>query len=102
MSRASKLVTAIAVIAFAGLGAAAWYKGHPQLWPEFKQAQDLVARIESFREKHDRLPTEREILKKEPIGAVYYQATGSHSYQVWFGRELGESYLYDSTLRAWR
>nr|CAS02409.1 putative integron gene cassette protein [uncultured bacterium]CAS02560.1 putative integron gene cassette protein [uncultured bacterium] len=102
MSQASKLVTAIAVVALTGLGALAWYKTHPQLWPEFKEGQYLVAYVESYRKEHGRLPSEQEIPQRDQSGSVYYQATDSQSYQVWFGRELGESYQYDSTRGSWR
>lgn len=102
MYQASKVIIAISVVALTGLGAFAWYARHPQLWPEFKEGQELVAYVERYRKVHGRLPSEQEIPKMSQSGSVYYQATDPQTYQVWFGRELGESYQYDSTRGSWR
>ena len=102
MVQKSKLLTATAIVAVLGLGALGWYKTHPELWPQFAEGQELIAQVENFRQENGRLPSEREVGPNDESGPVYYQSTGTDSYQVWFGRELGESYLYDSTRGSWR
>ena len=42
------------------------------------------------------------VLPASEEGPVFYQATGGNSYEVWFGRSLGESYTYDSSSQSWR
>ena len=102
MAQTSKLITAIGVALLLGLGAIAWYKSHPRLWPEFGKGQALIAQVETFRKQNGRLPSDLEIGAADERDPVHYQMTSETTYQVWFGRELGESYLYDSSRGVWR
>ena len=102
MAQTSKLITAIGAALLLGLGAIAWYKSHPKLWPEFGEGQALIAEVEIFRKQNGRLPSELEIGAADERGPVHYQRISETAYQVWFGRELGESYLYDSSHGVWR
>ena len=82
-----------------------WYVMHPSLWPEYRQATALIDAVEQFRSAHGRLPISASELRpqSESIeGMVFYQVTSSQSYEVWFGRALGESYTDDSSSRSWR
>lgn len=67
------------------------------------QGDELIARIESFKRRNDRLPrTISELGLEEKLeGPIYYQQQDSSSYIIWFGMELGESITYDSTTKKW-
>ena len=97
-------VAGVAVsIALALVIARVWYAAHPGLWPQYRQANALIEGVEQFRSANGRLPSSLMELPGQPAsetGPVYYQTTGE-GYQVWFGRSLGESYIYDSSSRSW-
>ena len=62
-----------------------------------------IARIETFRKAHGRLPNSfAEIgIQEDESGPVYYQKQDDQNYIVYFGLRLGESEVYDSLSRTW-
>ena len=82
------------------------YQTHPRLWPVFKDAQNTVAAIESYRSSHHKLPNS--IAEVAPqfnseAGPVYYeQGPENGQYVVYFGTSLGESFVYDSSTGKWQ
>lgn len=77
------------------------------IWRErqlIRQAEPIQASLESYRQQYGQYP---DSLKQIGIvvwedGPIYYQRRSDTSYILWFGRELGESTVFDSTTRAWR
>jgi len=106
MKRTAKWIRGVGVavsIALALALAWIWYVAHPPLWPQYRQANTLIEAVEQFRSTNGRFPSSLMELPGQPAsetGPVYYQTTGE-GYEVWFGRSLGESYIYDSSSRSW-
>ena len=68
------------------------------------KGNEYVAQIESFRKERGRLPsslTEIEIAETES-GPIYYEKKNESKYILWFGKELGESVVYDSDTKQWK
>ena len=58
--------------------------------------------VEQFRHRYGRLPDSLEKTDiADPEDQVFYQQEGD-GYVIWFGLELGESYLYESKTGQWR
>ena len=105
MDRTFRPVRISILVAFAAAATWGWYVTHPNLWPEYHQATSLIAAIEQFKSTHGRLPigvSELPATEFSQPSRVFYQPSGNGSYEVWFGRSLGESYTYDSSSRSWR
>ena len=99
-----QLVIGLAAI-ITSIAAWYWYINQPSLWPEYRQATEVIAAIEQFKASHGRLPaslTEASGLPDTESGPIYYEPSNSTDYQVWFGRSLGESYTYDSQSGVWQ
>lgn len=62
-------------------------------WSEVRQANKVIASVNSFKSYHDRLPdTLADVgLEDSESGPVYYQKSSDSTYIVWFGTGLGES-----------
>jgi len=70
-------------------------------WSEARQANKVIAAVDSFQSRYCRLPdTLADIgLKDSESGPVYYEKTSDSTYIVWFGTELGESATYESATK---
>lgn len=63
-----------------------------------------AAKIEKFRSEKKRLPdslSEVGIAETES-GPIYYRKESESKYILWFGKELGESVVYDSNTKQWK
>ncbi len=68
-----------------------------------KTGNKVVNKIENFRKEKGRTPvslSEIGIEEKEE-GPIYYQRKDETRYILWFGKELGESVVYDSEKKKW-
>ena len=70
---------------------------------DLRNANELIARVEAYRENHGRLPeTLEEVGITDPDLHVYYRKASADEYLVWFGRySLGESVTYSSRTKKW-
>jgi hypothetical protein len=68
-----------------------------------RKGDDLVAAIEAFRAKNQRLPISLAELgiRETEEGPLYYKRTNASDYIVWFGTSLGDSCTYDSARGTW-
>ncbi len=67
-------------------------------------AEMLIQRIESFKEKNNRLPkdiTELGITKIESDNSIFYQMETDSTYTIWYGLGLGNSNVYGSSTKKW-
>lgn len=65
---------------------------------------EIVGRVEKFKSEKDRLPislSEIGVAEKES-GPIYYEKKSETKYILWFGKELGESSVYDSDVKQWK
>ncbi len=68
------------------------------------KGKEVVAKIEKFRNEKGRLPnslSEVGIAETES-GPIYYEKKNESKYILWFGKELGESVVYDSDAKQWK
>jgi len=68
-----------------------------------KTGNEIINKIESFRKEKGRTPislSEIGVEEKEE-GPIYYQRKDETRYILWFGKELGESVVYDSEKKKW-
>jgi hypothetical protein len=68
------------------------------------KGNEAVAKIEKFRNEKGGLPdslSETGIVETEE-GPVYYRKESESKYILWFGKELGESVVYDSETKQWK
>ena len=72
-------------------------------WNEVRQANKVIASVNSFQSRYGRLPdTLADMgLEDSESGPVYYQKTTDSTYIVWFGTVLGESATYESSTNKW-
>jgi hypothetical protein len=70
-------------------------------WSEARQANKVIAAVDSFQSRYGRLPnTLADIgLEASESGPVHYQKTSDSIYIVWFGTVLGESATYESATK---
>lgn len=77
---------------------------------EIAEAETFVQKIEEFRNRHRRVPTDVEAEEiraalgwgATPEGCPCYRRDSMHSYIIWIqGRTLGDSVVYHSTTLAW-
>ncbi len=69
---------------------------------ERKASDRIVAKVESFKKSHGRIPTAlSEIGVDEIESCPCYCKTSDNSYIVWYGTTLGESDSYDSRTNKW-
>jgi len=70
-------------------------------WSEARQADKVIAAVDSYRSRYGRLPNNlADIgLEDSESGPVYYQKTSDSTYIVWFGTRLGESATYESATK---
>ena len=70
---------------------------------EIRRGNELVSRIESFRQKHGRLPASSDELRISGPDAfqIFYEKCTETKYIVWFGTTVGESMTYSSEIRTW-
>ena len=69
-----------------------------------RDADRLIAQIESFRQNRGRLPAGLSEVSESAAGQdrfFYEKCDGTH-YIVWFGTRLGESMTYDSLAHDWK
>ena len=73
-------------------------------WSEARQANEVIAAVDSFQSRYGRLPdTLADMgLEDSESGPVYYQKTSDSSYIVWFGTVFGESATYESATKTYR
>ena len=71
--------------------------------PDVKVGEEIVQRIDAFKQKNGRLPSSlaEAGVRSDLQSKYFYQASAGNDYQVWFGEDLGESITYDSKLRSW-
>ena len=62
-------------------------------WSEVRQANKVVAAVNSFQSRHGRLPDTLADMGMEDCesGLVYYEQMSDSTFIVWFGTVLGES-----------
>ena len=68
------------------------------------KGNEAAAKIEKFRNEKGRLPnslSETGIVETE-AGPIYYRKESESKYILWFGKELGESVVYDSETKQWK
>ena len=67
-------------------------------WSKARQANKVIAAVNSFQSHYGRIPSALADLGLEDSesGPVYYQKTSDTTYIVWFGTVLGESATYES------
>lgn len=71
---------------------------------KLKQGNEVAAKVEKFKSEKGRLPnslTEIGIVETES-GPIYYKKESETKYILWFGKELGESVVYDSDTKRWK
>jgi hypothetical protein len=71
---------------------------------KLKQGNEVAAKIEKFRSEKGRLPnslSEIGVVETES-GPIYYKKESETKYILWFGKELGESSVYDSETKQWK
>jgi hypothetical protein len=70
-------------------------------WSEARQANKVIAAVDSFQSHYGRLPdTLADIgLEDSESGPVHYRKTSDGTYIVWFGTVLGESATYESATK---
>jgi hypothetical protein len=70
---------------------------------QFAAGEEVVERIERYREYHGTLPaTLDDIGIEERLESpIHYTRRDSQQYQVWFGTSLGESITYHSERGSW-
>jgi len=68
-----------------------------------REGQELITRVESFRQEHHRLPESLEEagIRDPDSLRVYYKKCDDSKYLVWFGTTLGESMTYNPVTRKW-
>lgn len=68
-----------------------------------KQGNDMAAKIETYKGKKGRLPDSlTEVGIEEKLeGPIFYEKKSDTEYRLWFGSELGESVVYNSSTRKW-
>jgi hypothetical protein len=92
----NKIVTIILLL---GIGQFACGYGQ-----KMKQGNNVVLRVEKFKTDKGRLPnnlTEIGIVETES-GPIYYEKKTESKFILWFGKELGESMIYDSETKEWK
>lgn len=84
------------------LAVIAWVLGSD---PIQMQGEEVVERVELFRNEHHRIPISLEEIGvyMSESGPIYYQRTNEQNYKVWYGMAftLGESVTYDSQTHTW-
>ena len=104
MGRPTRLMGAVLASSLVLAAAWTWYRSHPALWPEYRQANALIESVEQFKSASGHFPSSLSELpghQESGAGPIYYQTT-SGGYEIWFGRSLGESYVFESSSRTWR
>lgn len=71
---------------------------------KLRQGNEIVAKIEKFRSEKSKLPNSlSEIgIAETESGPIYYEKKSETRYILWFGKELGESKIYDSETKNWK
>ncbi|MCB1024644.1 MAG: hypothetical protein KDB79_09655 [Acidobacteria bacterium] len=71
---------------------------------KFDKGKEVVAKVENFRNEKGRFPNSLDEIgiDETESGPVYYKKTDDSKYIVWFGKELGESMIYDSDTKEWK
>ena len=71
---------------------------------KIKKGNEAAARIEDFRIKNGKLPNSlSEVgIEETESGPIYYEKKSESRYILWFGKELGESVVYDSDTKQWK
>lgn len=71
--------------------------------PSFTKGEEIINKIEEFREKNNRLPESlREIgIIETEEGPIYYSKESPENYTIWYGKSLGESATYHSDTKEW-
>jgi len=84
-----------------------WLEIRQPLWlfhrQDFRDANLVIRRVETFRNEKGRLPDSLEDLGAKNLpDQIYYQRVDAKDYQVWFSTALGESEIYESATKQWR
>ncbi|MEW6208788.1 MAG: hypothetical protein AB1631_10500 [Acidobacteriota bacterium] len=68
-----------------------------------KAGDEIVSKVENFRKDRGRLPSSlSEIgIEEKEEGQIHYEKKSETRYLLWFGKELGESVVYDSDKKKW-
>ena len=100
---AGVLTVVVAYLALSLLGPTAWV-----FRDEIHQGRQLVDRIEAYRAREGRLPTDAEgdamleATRRNPDGCPCYRKTSPDQYILWFqGRSVGASLTFRSDVGAW-
>lgn len=69
-----------------------------------EQGDKLVSKIEAYQRTNNHLPNSlSDIGITEKLeGPFFYDRKTNDQFQLWFGVELGESCIYDSSRRTWK
>lgn len=69
-----------------------------------KQGNEIAAKVEAFKAKNGKLPNSLQNIGVEEKleGPVFYEKKSDTEYRLWFGAELGESVVYNSSTRKWQ
>lgn len=68
-----------------------------------KQGNEIAAKIENYKNQKGKLPDSLvDIGAEEKLeGPIFYEKKSDTEYRLWFGTELGESVVYNSSIRKW-
>lgn len=68
-----------------------------------KEGNEVAVKVEAYKAKKGKLPNSlNEIGVEEKLeGPIFYEKKSDTEYRLWFGSELGESVIYNSSTRKW-
>jgi predicted PurR-regulated permease PerM len=96
-----QIIISVIVIVFLGI---AWLFLPNRDEELIKQGNEIIQEIEQYQSQHGSLPASLNDIGFEVKmeGPIYYQVVDSSEYEVWFGRSLGESFIYNSKAKEWQ
>jgi hypothetical protein len=91
------------ILASAFVPAACGRYGNALLDDRKDAAEEIVKRVETFRQQHDRLPGSLSDIgmQGDESGPAYYERKDDQRYIAWYGTTLGHSVVYHSDTRRW-
>jgi hypothetical protein len=68
-----------------------------------RQSKPIQVSLEAYKKQHGQYPTSfKDIgIVERDDGPIYYERKSGDSYILWFGMELGESVVFESTNQTW-
>ncbi len=71
---------------------------------KINKGNEIASKIEQFRSENRRLPNSLSEIgfAETETGPVHYKKVSEQKFILWFGKELGESEVYDSETKQWK